>query len=460
MSGSQKKTNALSYSVENHSLEGVNILHSEPSAMIKWTLYTLGLLLIAIVIWSFYGRADVIVTSKGTYTPESEVRRVYTPIDGELIDIYVTEGMSVQKGDILARINAKGAINAVSEAMKAKLQLAEAERNFRLFPNRKRLLELKKEATKKKLEIEEKKHHIRVSEDLTKLANQQKIKLEKAQAKLEETFRQKKFAKQEAEKYQRLYQLPGGGGVSKQKVDEKVNAFLSEKAKYRLAESELGELELKLTSEYAKKKVSIEDSNQILMDLRVEYERTVDTADSAEKQVMFALQAARLTSQSMEQISFDNIDEDNFLRVIASIDGVITSVAYTQPGDKIDPKRPFLGIAPVDAKNILEIEIQEKDRGFLREGQDAKLKFSAFPFQQYGFVKGTLAYISPSTSLSTLDKKSLVYRGRVNLEKKYFVEQGVKHWLRIGMTADVEIVVKKRRLIDLALDPFRKLKNV
>ena len=448
----------LAYTVENHSLEGVDILHSEPSKLIEWMIYTLVWLLLSGVIWSFYGHADVIVSAQGTFMPESGVRRVYTPINGELIDIYVTEGMPVQAGDILARIKAKDAINIANELMTARLKLADAERNYRLLPERKHILELKRDSSKRKLEIEKKKHKRREKEDLTKLASQQRIKLKKARARLKEAERRKDYAKQELEKYQRLLALPGGGGISKQKVDEKRNAFLAAMSSFNLIESEFGELDLKLTTEYDNKRTDIEISNQNLMDLKVAYENSLSAVEGLDKQVLFALRVARQTVASLEKLSF-NIDEDNFLHIIAPIPGTVTSVTYTQAGDKVDSKQPFLGIAPADAKNILEIEILERNRGLLTAGQDAKLKFSAFPFQQYGFIEGTLSHISPNTSVSTIDKKSLIYKGRIDLSKTFFIDVGIKHPVRIGMLANAEIVVKKRRLIDIALDPFRNLKS-
>ena len=45
---------------------------------------------------------------------------------------------------------------------------------------------------------------------------------------------------------------------------------------------------------------------------------------------------------------------------------------------------PLGGIAPSNARAVLQVEIAEQDRAFLREGLPVKLKFSAFPYQRYG----------------------------------------------------------------------------
>jgi HlyD family secretion protein len=104
---------------------------------------------------------------------------------------------------------------------------------------------------------------------------------------------------------------------------------------------------------------------------------------------------------------------------------------------------------------VLKIDIDEKDRGFLREGQEVKMKFSAFPYQRYGFISGTLDYISPAAQRS--QSNAVVYKGHVSLNRDYYRVDNTDYPLRYGMAATAEIVVRKRRLIDMAFDPLRQL---
>jgi len=135
---------------------------------------------------------------------------------------------------------------------------------------------------------------------------------------------------------------------------------------------------------------------------------------------------------------------------------VMSDVTSTQPGDKIQANTPLGGIAPRGARPVVRIEIAEQDRAFLREGLSVKLKFSAFAYQRYGLINGTLEYISPATK-SAPQTKQPVYEGRVTLERDHYLVADTKYPLRYGMTATAEVVVRERRLIDLALDPFRQI---
>ena len=137
--------------------------------------------------------------------------------------------------------------------------------------------------------------------------------------------------------------------------------------------------------------------------------------------------------------------------------GVLTDVELTQEGVKVDSKKPVAGIAPNQARLVVELEIPENNRAFLKEGMILKLKLNAFPFQRYGSIDGSLEYIAPTASLSSRDRKRIVYKARASLARDYIDVGGTHYPLRYGMIGTGEIVVRKRRLIDLAFDPFRKV---
>jgi HlyD family secretion protein len=442
--------------LEDHSAEGVAILTAEPVRIAQALVLTMVALVVAGLMWSFFGRADVIVTAQGTLAPESDVRRIYAPIDGELTDLYIAEGQPVSKGDVLARINARGAIEAATNALQAQLKLEDAEREWKEFPQKKELMERKATALKDQLEVEERQHENRISEGTTKLAEGQKAQLEEARSTLDNARRTRDAARQEADKYARLFAQPGGGGVAELQVEAKRNTSLEAENAYRVAQSRLAELDFKLSHEYAEANAQLEASGRQSTNLQIQYDDLIRDITSTEEKLRLQLQTARLVADAAARIRFENIDKDNFLLILAPTSGVITDVTSTQTGDKIQANAPLGGIAPKDARPVLKIEIAERDRAFLHEGMAVKLKFNAFPYQRYGLINGTLAYISPATKPSAQDKQP-VYEGRVQLDRNYYQIAENRYPLRYGMTASAEIVVRERRLIDLGLDPFRQL---
>jgi hemolysin D len=432
----------LADALGDHSSEGIAILTAEPWRALHALVYTMIALVLTGVVWSFIGRADVIVTEHGALAPASELRRFYAPVDGELVNLYVAEGQPVTKGDVLARLNARGAVEAAGNAMQAQLKLENAEREWREFPEKKALLEQKAATLRQAMELEERQHQKRTAIGTSKLEEQHRAELAEARANVEET-------KLEMEKYERVFAATTGSGVSLLEVESRRNA-------YHLAQSRLSELTARQSQELIQADAQLESSGEQLKKLKLEYEAAANELATAEQKLRLQLDTARVEADAAARIRFENIDKDNFLLIVAPVSGIVTDLTSTQPGDKVQANTPLGGIAPSNSHSIVKVEIAENDRAFLREGLPVKLKFNAFPYQRYGVIHGTLEYVSPATKLASQTKQP-VYEARVSLERDYYKVAETKYPLRYGMTAAVEIVVRERRLIDLALDPFRQI---
>ena len=446
----------LTEALEDHSAEGISILTADPWRFTQAMVYTMVGLVVAALVWSFFGHADVLVTASGTLVPASDVRRLYAPIDGELANIYIAEGQPVKQGDVVARIYARGAIEAAKNALEARLKLEDAEREWKEFPEKKALMERRAAALKEATVVEERQHQRRIGEGTGQLTQAQAAQQQEARTNIDDARRARDAAKDEADKFARLFAMAGGGGVSQLQVEQKKNALLAAENALRVAQSRVSELGARQSLESTQARSQLETSGQELTKLRLQSESAEREVANAEDKLKLQVQTARLVADAATRIKFENIDKDNFLLIVAPVDGVITDVTSTQPGDKIQANAPLGGIAPKNARPILKLEIAEHDRAFLREGLAVQLKFNAFPYQRYGLIRGTLQFISPATKPSAATKQP-VYEGRVTLEQEAYKVGETSYPLRYGMTATAEIVVRERRIIDLALDPFRNI---
>jgi HlyD family secretion protein len=446
----------LADALRDHSSEGIAILSGEPHRAMHGLIYATIALVAGALIWSFIGRADVIVNEQGVLTPAAEIRRFYAPVDGELVNLYVTEGQPVAKGDVLARINARGAVEAAGNAMQAQLKLEDAEREWRQFPEKKVLLEQKAATLRQSVELEERQYQARTALGTRQLVEEQKAQMTQARTNVEDARRALEAARLEADKYERVYAANTGSGVSLLQVESKRNAKMAAENTYRQAQSKVNELAARQSQDLVQAQAQLESGGEQLNKLRLDYEAATNELATAEQKVRLQLDTARAEAEAASRIRFENLDAQNFLQIIAPVSGVVTDLTSTQPGDKIQANAPLGGIAPRNSRSVVKVAVAESDRAFLREGLPVKLKFNAFPFQRYGVIGGTLEYISPATK-STSQSLPPMYEARVSLDRDYFQVGETKYPLRYGMTASVEIVVRQRRLIDLALDPFRQI---
>lgn len=461
----EKKLDSFSAAVEEHSVEGVEIMMGQSSFLAHGLLYIVISLIAVICVWSFFGKADVLVRSQGLLEPEGGITQVYSPADGELIEMYVAEGVPVEKGDLLARIKSPSAIRAAGEASRAAMQLEMASRAKEMFPQKKNLMQKALKNLAEQIKQKERDYKQNKTEGLRKLSLSNRNELERKRLELDQLKMKLAGAQKTAGMYKQLYGSTGHGGISKQQLREKQAEYHKAESEYQQKLTELENLEIKFSGQRTEAGSKLNEIYFDLLRLRLQYENKKQEIENEELQTDNNYRTALAAWESAAQVNLKDLDADNFLSIRSPLSGEVTYVAYKQPGEKVRATTQMVSIAPAGTGKALRIGILDRDRGLLKVGQQVKIKFAAFPYQRYGFIKGNLEFISPAAKMPpNTDQKSQasqrpLYEGRVSLERDFFDINGEKIKLRYGMTAATEIVVQKRRLIDLVLDPFRRLKG-
>ncbi|MEM1229308.1 MAG: HlyD family efflux transporter periplasmic adaptor subunit [Pseudomonadota bacterium] len=441
--------------LREHSAEGIDVLLSEPAAILRVFNLLLAAGLLAAVAWACYARVDVVVSAPGSLVPEQDLRRVYTPVDGELVEVYASEGAPVEAGDIVARVKARGAIDAASKLVEARLQLADAQLEYRSFPAQKTLLQQRASVLQQRYDFLSQAYEKQLADGRFRLAQAQRARLVEAQAAVEQAQRQAQAAETEAEQFERLSRSEGGGGVSRTQVESKLNARLDAQDALRTARAQLAALEYELNNSLTQADKALASAAEEVSEAKIELETLLAKIERDSARVEVRYRSAKAAAEAARELSFENFDENNNLKIYAPISGTVTQIPLQQPGDKLRASEPLLSIAPADSRKVLRVHIAEKDRGFIAVGLSVKVKFSAFPYQTYGLIEGQLDYISP-TVVPAGEGAPPAYDGKVLLSATTVETANGPAGLRYGMNATAEIVVRKRRVIDLAIDPLRR----
>ncbi len=99
-----------------------------------------------------------------------------------------------------------------------------------------------------------------------------------------------------------------------------------------------------------------------------------------------------------------------------------------------------------------ELQIPQAGAGRVKTGQGVKLLYNSFPYQQFGVKFASLRWISPTTS--TTD-----FRAIAEIEDESINVLGQPSLLKAGMGGRAEVVIAKRSVISIALDPIRQLRE-
>jgi membrane fusion protein, hemolysin D len=144
-------------------------------------------------------------------------------------------------------------------------------------------------------------------------------------------------------------------------------------------------------------------------------------------------------------------------RLTSPIHGVVQQLAVHTVGGVVTPAQQLLVVVPQDHPVEVEAQVENKDVGFVREGQPVEIKVETFLFTLYGTIPGKV--LSVSDDAAPIEKVGLVYPTRVSMDRSTIVVDGKQVNLSPGMAVTVEIKTGKRRLIEYLLSPLLKSVN-
>ncbi len=141
---------------------------------------------------------------------------------------------------------------------------------------------------------------------------------------------------------------------------------------------------------------------------------------------------------------------------------VVHEIAPFQEGSAVREAESLITLVPLTEKMEAEVDIPAKDIGHVKLDDSARLKFDAYPFQQYGTLDGKLRYISqdaftraPAESMQSTDGQPSYYQGRMVISGRF---NGRNEHLPLipGMRLRAEIKVGERTVISYLFYPFIK----
>jgi hemolysin D len=142
------------------------------------------------------------------------------------------------------------------------------------------------------------------------------------------------------------------------------------------------------------------------------------------------------------------------------IDGIVLQLPSKQSKAFIQTGQLIAQIAPKNTSKILKVQMPSVGSGFLKPGMSVKVKFDAYPFQDYGVVTGKVRWVSPDSKVvDGVAGKIEAFELDVELDHDYIQSQDKKILLNLGQTASAEVITRQRRIIDFIIDPFKKLQK-
>ena len=194
------------------------------------------------------------------------------------------------------------------------------------------------------------------------------------------------------------------------------------------------------------------------------------------------IKARYLTNASMELVRVDSElkqvseilsghkEAYNRTKVLSPADGVVKDINFHTIGAVINSGDIIMEIVPVNDEMLVEAFIQPSEIAYVKVGQTARVKLSAYDSRRYGELDGVVKLISPDTLIEDHKMSSRTPSTSVNFEPGHYklliqitnpgIERGnMQMTPQPGMTATVDILTGQKSVLEYLFRPLENLKE-
>lgn len=399
----------------------------------RWFLTTAILAVVALVIWSVFAPLDEVTRGTGRLIPSSQLQKIQSFDGGVVQEILVAEGERVEKGQLLMRIDPTRFLanfrenRAKAESLEARatrLRALVSESEFTPSPS---LVEIAPNIVAQERELH--RSNLDALDEQKAIFQEQlaqrRAELDEAQSRRDTAARELGMASHELNLTRPLLNTGAVSEVEVLRLERNVTQARGQRdqasAQVTRLRSAIDEAESKL------REVELQARNE----WRNELSSTL--AD---------LGALDESSTGLE-------DRVRLSEIRSPVDGVVQQLGINTIGGVAQPGQDVVEVVPTDDTLLVEARIAPQDIAFLRPGQPATIKLTAYDFAIYGGLKAELVRISPDTI--TDDEGNTFY-----LVKVRTIDGDSDHvTLDVipGMTAQVDILTGKRTVLQYLLKP-------
>lgn len=404
-------------------------------------LFSIMALVVFGIIWAGVSKVEVLTRGQGQVVPSRDVQIVQSLEGGIVEELLVSAGDIVKKGQVLMRLS--------------DVQFSSEERGTKA-----RFLGL--EAKKARLLAEANSAEFalpaEVSEKAPLIAANEKALYESRQKELQNAYDilDERIRKANADMAEVSAQINrfSANRTSLNKELEITKKLVKKRAVPKLEE-------LRLSREISDTSGQINAQSQRKKSLQAEVavakKERESQLDKFRSQALGELNAVQTEISSLRENLKSIGDRVDRREIKAPVDGIVNNIAVKTLGGVVQPGMQLVEIVPVDEELKILARIQPNEIAFIRVGQPAKVKITAYDAQKYGALNGTLVRIG-ATSGHDQDG-STFFEIEVHTDKNYLGDENAKLPITPGMVAEVEVITGKRSILEYLLKPILRARQ-
>ncbi len=413
---------------------------------------------LVILAWANWATVDEVTHAEGQIVPSQRTQAIQNLEGGILQEILVREGQVVEKGDPLARLDNEMAASTYRDAVNKSLENMAAITRLEAELARTEPVYTEDLSTTLERSVGSRIEEGNLSERARQIiADQQAIYTARMQQRaaevslLESQFHQREREVEEMMARKRqldrslalaLEQRNIAYPLMQKKIYSRVDFLNLEQNVVNLQ----GEVE-QLASSIPKTQAAAQEAKQ-----RIAFrEAELDTA------VLDEVNRRRTELNSLRETLAAGGDRVTRTELRSPVRGTIQQIHLNTIGGVVKPGESIMDIVPLDDTLLVEARIRPADVAFLRPGQGAMVKVSAYDFNIFGGLEATLEQISADT---IEDKRGdFYYLVKLRTQRTSLEYRGEELPIIPGMMVTVDILTGKKTVLDYILKPILKAKQ-
>ncbi|WP_066552236.1 HlyD family type I secretion periplasmic adaptor subunit [Croceicoccus bisphenolivorans] len=139
----------------------------------------------------------------------------------------------------------------------------------------------------------------------------------------------------------------------------------------------------------------------------------------------------------------------------APVDGIVNDLQVTTVGGFVSPGEQIMQVVPTGDRLLVEAKIRPSDIAFIKVGDPANVKVTAFDFSIYGGLSGKVRQISPDSVYDENERESY-YLAQIETDRAYIRHGGQRLAIMPGMICEVEIITGRKSVLAYLLKPITR----
>lgn len=416
------------------------MIRSRPYVGARRVILASGVAMFVFLSWASFARVDEVTRGQGRVIPSSKAQVVQSAEPATIRDIVVRPGQAVRKGQLLVRLD--------DTESSAQLGQIEAE-NRSLAARAERL---SREGTGGAGGVDCASDPSGQCSEEAALQSVRAAALRSRKAALSAAVEQRRRDYAEA-------QATVGSLQSSLKIaQEQVGIIAPLAAQSIVPKTELMDAQREVTEIQGKLAAAQQASS------RAQAAISEAQAQSAEAGLQFRQEALNERSQLVAKMAVNNESLRGAAgrlqrsEIRSPVNGIVNDVQVTTVGGFVQAGQKILQVVPLGDRLLVEARVSPKDIAFIKVGDRANVKVTAYDFAVYGGLTGKVVQISADSIYDEAAKES--YFSVVVQTDRAFLQSGMRRLpISPGMICDVEIVTGKKTVLSYLLKPLIRARS-